>query len=184
MRTPRAIRFVIAAVLAAGGLQAAQAQSSAGSPIYGTLSLGAPMWRDGVDAVPTDEHGVAGKAGLGISLSPGFSLEGGYLNLGRIRDSASGASVHANGLYLDAVGNWGIAPQWSVLGRAGLANAGFTTSDGTHDRGTGLRLGVGLQYELNRSVALRGEYEHNHFNSTLGASPNVDQFSLGLKVGF
>jgi len=181
-RTTRLI--VIAAAMVAGGLQAAQAQSSASSPLYGSLSLGAPLWRDNVNSVPTDEHGLAGKLALGYSFTPNFSLEGGALNLGRINDSSTGASVHAHGVFVDAVGTWAIAPQWSVLGRAGLVNAGFTSNDGTHDRGTGLRAGLGLQYELNRNVALRGEYERNHLNKVLGGNPDVDQFSLGVKVGF
>jgi len=87
------------------------------------------------------------------------------------------------GAYADGVASYEFAPKWSVLGRAGLAQARFTTSNG-NDWSPALKLGAGLQYDLTKQVAMRAEYEHYHFTDAFDAKPNIGEFTLGMKVGF
>lgn len=163
----------------AGG---AWAQSSTPStPWSAGISLGSPEWRDSVNGVQPKESGTSGKVWLGYSLSPQFSLEGGYMDLGKTSDPLG--SARAKGLFMDAVGTWGFAPRWSVLGRAGLAHGDISSSVGD-DTSLGLRAGLGLQYDLTRQVSLRGEVERNHFNDVFGKSLNTDQVTLGVGVKF
>lgn len=179
--------LTLAALLGLASLGAAQAQSldtTPASPVYGGLNLSSSQWQRGVDGVPADERGASGKLFLGYQLTPAWSVEGGYVNFGRLSDASAGTSVHANGVFVDAVGQWAFAPKWALLGRAGLVNANISGSTSGDDRDTGLRAGVGLQYSLSPSVALRGEYEVNHFGNTLGTSNNLNQVSVGLKLGF
>ena len=56
------------------------------------------------------------------------------------------------------------------------------TSNGD-SRGNGLKLGLGAQYSLTSNVALRGEWERYH-PSAFGNKPNIDQYTVGVRVGF
>jgi OOP family OmpA-OmpF porin len=70
-----------------------------------------------------------------------------------------------------------------VLGRAGVAEGRFTTTNGD-DSSPALKLGAGLQYDITDRVAVRAEYEHYHFTDAFDAKPKVGEYSLGVKVGF
>jgi len=150
-------------------------------PSHGGINLGSPQWRADVNGVANDDHGTSGKLYLGYQLGPVLSVEGGYLDLGKISDPLGQA--RARGLFVDAVGTWPIAPQWSVIGRAGLAHGDIKTSTGD-DTSLGLRAGLGLQYDLNPSVALRGELERNRFTDVFGQGLSADQVTLGVKMKF
>lgn len=169
-------RLMLAAALLMGSLGAAQAEG-----FYAGGNLGVPDWRDGVNGVQDNSHGVAGKLYGGYQITPNFGVEGGYMALGHIDDSVSEARGH--GVFLDAVGTLPVAPQWSLLGRAGIAHGDINTSFGD-DTSSGLRVGVGAQYDITPTVALRGEYEHNHFTNVFDNKLNVDQYTVGVKVGF
>lgn len=179
-------RLGLALALLAGGAGFAQAQSfgqgtTPSQPLYGGINLGSPQWRADVNGVANDDHGTSGKLYLGYQLGPVLSVEGGYLDLGKISDPLGQA--RARGLFVDAVGTWPIAPQWSVIGRAGLAHGDIKTSTGD-DTSLGLRAGLGLQYDLNPSVALRGELERNRFTDVFGQGLSADQVTLGVKMKF
>lgn len=185
-RPAKLARLGLALALLAGGAGFAQAQSfgqgnSPSQPLYGGINLGSPQWRADVNGVANDDHGTSGKLYLGYQLGPVLSVEGGYLDLGKISDPLGQA--RARGLFVDAVGTWPIAPQWSVVGRAGLAHGDIKTSTGD-DTSLGLRAGLGLQYDLNPSVALRGELERNRFTDVFGQGLSADQVTLGVKMKF
>lgn len=185
-RPAKLARLGLALALLAGGAGFAQAQSfgqgnSPSQPLYGGINLGSPQWRADVNGVANDDHGTSGKLYLGYQLGPVLSVEGGYLDLGKISDPLGQA--RARGLFVDAVGTWPIAPQWSVVGRAGLAHGDIKTSTG-NDTSLGLRAGLGLQYDLNPSVALRGELERNRFTDVFGQGLSADQVTLGVKMKF
>lgn len=185
-RPAKLARLGLALALLAGGASLAQAQSfgqgnTPSQPLYGGINLGSPQWRADVNGVANDDHGTSGKLYLGYQLGPVLSVEGGYLDLGKISDPLGQA--RARGLFVDAVGTWPIASQWSVIGRAGLAHGDIKTSTGD-DTSLGLRAGLGLQYDLNPSVALRGELERNRFTDVFGQGLSADQVTLGVKMKF
>lgn len=166
----------IAAALLLAGLSAAHAEG-----LYAGGNLGTPDYHGSINGVSGDGSGVGGKLYGGYTVTPDFAVEAGLFDLGHIDDGSGKVELH--GVFVDAVGRYELAPQWSLLGRAGVAQGRFTTTNGD-DSGTALKLGMGLQYELTPQVALRAEYEHYRFASAFDAKPKVGEFSLGVKVGF
>ncbi len=148
--------------------------------VYAGASLGAPHFQDSVNGVTGDGSGLSGKLFAGYQFSPYFALEAGVADLGHI-DNASGR-VNSHAEYLDAVATAPLSDKWSLLGRMGLAHASLNTSNGD-GRGNGLKLGLGAQYALTSNVALRSEVERYRADA-FGAKPNVDQYTVGLKVAF
>lgn len=172
----RTIKTLALAVLAGCSL-AAHAEG-----LYAGGSLAAPHY-DG----PINGIGSKGGEGIGLKLyggwqfTPNLALEGGYFALGRSRNA--GGSARAQGLYVDGVGSVMFAPRWSLLGSVGLAQARLRTPAGS-DNSPGLKLGVGVQYDLTPHAAVRFGYEQYHFSRAFDAKANVGQTGLSVKVGF
>jgi OOP family OmpA-OmpF porin len=169
-------KSVLAAAIVLGGIGAAHAEG-----LYVGGSLGSPDYKSSVNGVTGDGSGVGGKLFGGYQITPNFAVEGGAFDLGHI-DNETG-KVNLRGAYADAVGSYEFAPKWSVLGRAGVAEGRFTTTNGD-DNSPALKLGAGLQYDITDRVAVRAEYEHYHFTDAFDAKPKVGEYSLGVKVGF
>lgn len=167
---------ILFAALLAAGIGAAQAEG-----LYVGGNLGSPDYRSSVNGIAGGGSGVGGKLYGGYKFTPNVAIEGGLFDLGHI-DDATG-SVKLRGAYVDAVGRYEFAPKWTVLGSAGLAQGRFTTTRGD-DNSPAIKLGAGVEYNLTRDVALRGEYEHYHFSDAFDAKPNVGEFSFGVNVGF
>jgi OOP family OmpA-OmpF porin len=171
------LRTLAAAALAAGCVGAAHAEG-----FYAGASVGTPHWNDTVAGVDGDSNGVAGKLYGGYAFTPNFALEAGAARLGH--ESDLNGRVRANGAFLDAVGTLPLNPDWSLLGRVGVARGRFTGPAGDHDSDTNLHLGAGVQYRITPAMALRAEYEQYRFHDVFGADANVGQVTAGLKVDF
>lgn len=171
--------LALAGVSLAAGLATAPAQAQT-TPFYGGLNLSVPRWDDAVNGLSGKDSGTGIKAYGGWQINPQFALEAGLVGLGRMNTSAG--SVRSRGLFVDAVGTLPIAQQWNLLGRVGLVNA-KTSVPGDSDRGTGIKFGAGAEYQLSKTLAVRGEWERYRL-SAFGSHPNTDQFSLGVKMGF
>ncbi len=96
-----------------------------------------------------------------------------------------------DGLNLDLVGTMPLSTKWSALARLGAQYA--NTRDGfsgpglpatapvdNSQRATGMKVGVGLQYEMTPSVFVRGEAERYRVKDGLGSNGDVNAFSLSL----
>lgn len=142
--------------------------------------LAAPHYGDDINGLSIGNSGVGGKLFGGYQLHPYFAVELGLVDLGHISD-ASG-SIKSHGEYIDGVGLLPLNASWSLLGSIGAANVDIDTSNGD-DRGAGLKLGLGAEFAINRSVALRGEYENYHV-SAFNSHPNIGQYSFGVRVNF
>ncbi len=178
--TARPARRLAGRALFAAGLLAAVGLARA-EGLYAGGSLAAPDWRSDVAGIHSDGGGLAGKAFVGYGFGPHFALEAGVFDGGHTEDASGRA--HLRGVYADAVGSLELAPQWSLLGRAGLAQGRFTGVAGD-DSSPALKLGAGLQYALTPRVGLLAEYEHYHFTDAFDAKPNIGAYSLGVKIGF
>jgi OmpA-OmpF porin, OOP family len=173
----RSLRPIAVAALVAASLGAACAHAEG---LYVGAGLGFPDYRDSVNGIGGSGSGTSGKLLGGFQYSPNFALELGVAGLAHI-DNGSG-SVNGHAVYLDAVGIAPLSDRWSLLGRIGLADVSLNTSAGD-DSGTGLKVGLGAQYSLSREVALRAEWER-YQPSVFGTSPNIDQYTFGVRVGF
>ena len=170
-------------VLIALSLSAAFASVAHAEDFYVGGSLTAPNYNDQVNRYGDAESGRGPGAKLfgGYQYTPNVAVEAGWMNLGRTQNTGGAATIY--GGFVDAVGTYSFAPKWSVLGRAGVAEARLTSSTGDASSAA-LKAGVGVQYDLTPKVAVRVEYEHYHFVSAFGDKPEVGQASVGLKIGF
>ncbi|HSI58681.1 MAG TPA: porin family protein [Ideonella sp.] len=143
-------------------------------------NIASPNWRNSSSGVGGDDSGVGVNVYGGYAINPNFSLEAGVMTLGKTQGLLGDAK--ATGGYLDAVGTFPIAPQWSLLGRVGYANAKIKTDLGD-DSGGGVKFGAGVQYDLTPTTALRGEWARYRIDA-FNANTNIDQYSVGVKLGF
>ena len=162
----------------------------ADGPYLGGSIGGAHLRGDPIGGLDTDRSATGGKLYAGWSFNPYFALEGGYADLGRF--DGDGGRLGARGLFLDGVGTYPLGNGFSALGRLGLFTGRLHESlnpaalNGPVDdsgNGTRFKLGAGLQYDLSKTVALRGEWEQYHFHA-LDESPSVNLFSVGLNYRF
>jgi OOP family OmpA-OmpF porin len=165
----------VSAAMSCLGAGAAHAEG-----LYVGASLATPHFGDNIDGLSIGNSGVSGKLFGGYQLSRNFALEAGVADLGRISDD--GGSIKAHGEYLDAVGLLPLNESWSLLGSVGVAHVNIDTSNGD-DNGAALKLGLGAEYALNKSVALRGEYEAYRVDA-FNSHSNIGQYSLGVRVSF
>ncbi len=185
IRSPQhRLRCIAAVALGALATLPAWAQSSTAprSGPYVGASVAKPDWRqDNLNGVTQGDTGGTGlKVYGGYAFNPNIALEAGGVRLGRL--SGTGGDVKADGAYLDAVGSLPLNPQWSLLGRVGLVNAKVKTPLGS-DRGTGAKLGAGVQYNLTSNTSIRGEWERYGLEA-FNTKPKVDLYSVGVNVAF
>ena len=166
-------------VCLAGVCTAAAKAQAVGPGLYVGGSIGQSMWK-GSDAFDLDTSKTGGKLYGGYQFTPHFSMELGFVDLGKF-DSSIG-SIKADGVFLDAVGTLPFAPNWSGLARVG-GFYGELDNGARDDSGTGWKLGVGVQYDLTPNAGIRAEYERYRFNA-LDSHPNTDLVSVGFNYRF
>ena len=101
-----------------------------------------PMWGAEVS------YGAYGKASMGTATIPGF----GTLT----------TDWQLSGLQFSGIGTFPIADGFSLLGKLGIARTDLKISGGgvsTSTTSTKLAYGIGAQYDLTKSVAVRAQYE-------------------------
>lgn len=139
--------------------------------LYLGADLGRPQYGNNVDGIgggdDASNGGIGAKIYGGYALTPNFALEGSLFRLGHTRMGDDTANT--SGIGLGGVGIYSFAPQWSVLGRLGVAKGRFSTSFG-NDSSPALKMGAGVQYDLTMQLALRVQYELYHFVNAFDAS--------------
>jgi OmpA-OmpF porin, OOP family len=138
----------------------------------------------------------------GYQFNKNFALEGGYFDLGKAGFTATtvpagtlNGQIKLRGLNLDAVGFLPITENLSLLGRVGanyaeakdsFSGTGAVTvaNPAVTQSGTNVKYGMGLEYALTKTLALRGELERYRVNDAVGNHGDVDLFSVGLVYRF
>lgn len=175
MKTLLCASLVTLSVLASAG---AHAQSG----LYVGGSLGESRAKDDSGSLAlSDRSATSGKLYGGYSFTPNLAIEVGRVRLGRFGGSTADATARGN--FVDAVGAWPIGSGISALGRVGLFD-GKVVQGGAADNGSSFKVGAGLQYDLNKTVALRGEWERYRFDSFGGSTTKADQYTLGVNWKF
>lgn len=160
---------------------AASAAAQAQTGLYVGGSLGESHLKDGVSLGLTDRSANGLKLYGGYSLTPNIAIEAGRVRLGRFNGAAADATARGN--FVDAVGTWPLGNGFSVLGRVGVFDGKLIQSNGATDRTTSPKFGAGLQYELAKNVALRGEWERYRLDSFNDTS-KTDLYSVGVTFRF
>jgi OOP family OmpA-OmpF porin len=175
----------MAALAAAlGAAVPAQAQdkdkeSTASNNFYAGLTFGQAHWRSGCLSTATtcDDTDRALKVFAGFQLNRILSVEAGFHNLGKATSPGNSIKGHA----WEAVGlaAWPIAGALSVYGKLGVFRAKIEGVP-NHETNFGPTFGLGAQFELNRNLALRGEWQSypGVGGSTLPKS-DINVMSLG-----
>ncbi|HUG24765.1 OmpA family protein [Piscinibacter sp.] len=153
-------------------------------------------------AMARDEKDTAYKLFGGYQFNRHFALEGGYFNLGDFSFTSTTApagtlsgKIRLQGLNLDLVGTLPLTERLSAIGRVGAQYArARDTFSGTgavsvlnpdpSKSASNYKLGVGLQYEVNRSFLVRGEAERYRINDAVGNRGDVNVVSLSLVFPF
>ena len=173
----RLLKPVLVAATAAGCLCTLSARAEG---FYLGGNAGKPKYENGINGISGNSSDISGKLYLGYQFNANLALEAGASDLGSFEGSAG--KVDGKSQFLDAVGILPMNDQWSLLGRLGWAHVALATSKGDAGGGT-LKLGAGAQYALTSTVALRGEWER-YRPDVFGTRANVDQYSVGVRVGF
>jgi OOP family OmpA-OmpF porin len=161
----------------------ALAQTAPATPWYAGAAFGNAHYHGpDIGGLPTDRSSGAGKVWGGWQFSPNFAAELGYTDLGKT--SSPAADAKTKGFFIDGVGMWPFTDQLSGLARIGAywAKTDLSTT-GDSDRSTKLKYGVGLQWDFNKQVGARLEYERykaDVFDHDVG----VDMYSLGVNFRF
>ncbi|MCL4745865.1 MAG: outer membrane beta-barrel protein [Burkholderiaceae bacterium] len=172
------MRFVSTTLAAAAALTALSAQAEG---LYVGGSVGASRYSDDFVSALTDRSGTGLKLYGGYALNPNFSVEAGVARLGKIR--SAGSEFRGAGLFVDVVGIWPLANNFSLLGRAGVFNGMLDSTLAGDDRGTSVKFGAGVQYAIDKNISVRGEWERYRFDA-LGVKPNADLYSIGVNYRF
>jgi OOP family OmpA-OmpF porin len=144
--------------------------------------------------VSADTKDTGYKLLVGAQISPNFAVEGGYADLGKLKatgtdgESLVDGNIKNSGLFVDAVGKLPLAADWGVFGKLGLYDSKsklggtFSGADGSNSL-LGLKFGVGAEYMVTKTIAVRGEWERSRVKAA-GDTANVDLLSVGVTIGF
>lgn len=156
-----------------------------------------------------DENDIGGKIFFGYRMHPYWSAEAGYVDLGKTsaKRSMSAPGIGSismdssnNGWFIDLVGRMPIGNGFSLIGKIGqissenrkqLSTSGAVslapgTASNYKEREYNWKYGAGAEYEINKTMAARGEVElyRKLGKNEAGGENEAGLFSLNLLVKF
>ena len=206
--------FALTAALVGLTTSAAMAADTTGW--YGGINVGRSDFRQrdgGVDSAlanqgfssssDVDKKDTAFGLNLGYQVNPYFALEGGYVDLGKLKynsnisspvaDAASGR-LKASGWTFSGLGIAPLGNDFSAYGRLGLIRAktefngsdaaGIGIADQSNSKTAGL-YGLGLNYDISKALATRVEWtRYANLGDASTGKADLDLISVGLQVKF
>ncbi|MTV41126.1 porin family protein [Duganella radicis] len=151
------------------------------------------------DGVTTDRYSSKRDPALtvfaGYALSPSWALEAGYRGIGdeKAFELSQGYQLKTRTHmgYFAARNTWRLDEDWSLYGKAGVAQGRFKVGIDGKDapasetvKKNGLYLGFGAAYAVSKDVSLLLELEHTDKLKQQGLTISMDRVSLGVRVGF
>lgn len=154
------------------------------------------------NSIVDDNRDSGFKLFAGKKFSDHFALEGGYFDLGKFGFVANttpagtlAGTIQLRGLNFDAVGMLPFTEKLSAFARAGLTyvqardtfagtGAVTVTDPNPRDSGANYKYGFGVQYDLTRSLGLRGEWERYRVKDAVGNKGDIDMALIGLVYRF
>jgi len=144
--------------------------------LYGGAGIGIPDYAGG--AIDSDDAVISGgdaaaQLFLGYRFNDTWAVEAGYADLAHgVNDDSSGGvsnpeEFHSKAFSLSVLGHVPATNRFSMYGKLGAAFWDMERSDpnGTnnHDEnGTGVVIGLGADYQVNRNISLRAAWDHYH----------------------
>jgi len=134
-----------------------------------------------------DNNATGFKLFTGGRFSRYFGVELGYVNLGNA--DRNGGQIKAQGANLSALGIVPIGDRFNIFGKLGGIYGWTETSTiisglpaGKED-GLGLSYGAGLQFDINKSIGLRVDWDRYRLKY-VGQRENADLYSVGVVYKF
>ena len=176
---------LVAAALLGSAIASAQA-----ADFFAGASVGRSHFHvDDFPGVSIDRNDTGFKVFGGASFTPNLGLEAGYVNLGKVKASAGSAtgSLRGTGFYVDAVGEFPVGGNFSVLAKIGAfrgeAKAEVPTVGSDKDTGTDFKFGLGGAYAIDKNLSVRAEWERYRFN-VFDDKGDTDLISVGISYKF
>lgn len=154
----------LAGTVLAGAANAMEPSYYAG----GELSFGKRSYKEAFKTAAANADLKKKSHGLGLFVGAkfheNFGAEAGYTFRGKTKASEAAGNkrtIKGDSMHIDAVGFLPVADKTNVLGTIGLGwtktkvSEGATAAINTSKSKTGLRLGIGAQYDINETVAGR-----------------------------
>jgi len=156
------VTALLAGFAAVPTLAMAQAKGNADLGFYAGASIGQSK-SDCGGGSSCDDKDTAYRVFGGYKFHPNIAVEGGYAPLGETSASVGGlgsVTAEANAWDIVGVGSWPLGNNFSILGKLGFYNAevklgGLVSGKKTT---TDLTYGIGGQYDFNRNLGLRLEW--------------------------
>jgi opacity protein-like surface antigen len=172
---------VLAVLLAVPGLSFAQQGMMQSLQPYAGLGVGISS----NDDVEGDDEDTGFKIFGGATFNNAFGAEFSYVDLGQFQE-AGVSDIEASAWALHALARLPFMNnQASVFGKLGMALA-TAEAFGTDDTSLELAYGVGAEYNFQRNLGVRAEWERFALgnNDALGDDTDFDLFSASLVVRF
>ena len=210
--TPRALSLIALAIITSSVARADDLGWYGGANIgQSKAKIDDARIKDGLTAdgftttsIDDDKRDMGYKLFGGYQFNKNFAVEGGFFDLGKFGFKANtmpagvfSGTMKARGINVDAVGILPLTEKLSALGRVGLSYAQtrdafagsgavnvLSANSSMHERNANLKVGLGLQYALTESLAMRVEAERYRLDDAVGNLGDVDLFSLGLVYRF
>lgn len=178
---------------------------AADSGFYGAFDIGQSKAKDactpeaGVTLTSCDDKDTAYRIGVGYQFNQNFGLEASYVDFGKADASGTVLGVPATGeaevaaLQLSATGTLPVSESFAIIGKLGIARtdvdvsgAALGVTANASDNSTELTYGIGVRYNINKTMAARIQYEDFGKvgdDATTGTS-KLTLLSVGLTFGF
>jgi len=155
-----------------------------------------------VTNMASDDTDASYKFFGGYQFNRYYGMEVGYFHLGSPTFSSTttpsgtlDGEVKIRGFNIDLTGTMPISQALSLLGRVGYQQARTAGHfngrgavvplyPGTKDNNGNYKVGAGLQYEVNPSVLIRGEWEHYRVSDSMSNHIGVNMASISLVFPF
>jgi len=201
MKAKTSLQMILAALMLAASGAYAQIYVGAGggwsrgsldpNATAGNLSIVTGTPTTSTAETSTDDLGW--KLFLGYDLNKNLGFEFGYANLGKYEVMSTNAtpsifftSLKVDTWYWDVLGKLPLDRGFSLYGRLGVT---YYTNDATtpgviniRDQGVGWKGGLGGQYDLNKNIAFRAEWERymDMGSGTTTGRTDVDLFNAQI----
>jgi OOP family OmpA-OmpF porin len=161
----------------------AMAQAKGGNADLGFYA-GASIGQSKADCPPgggsCDDKDTAYRIFGGYKFHPNIGVEGGYAPLGET--SRGNVTAESNAWDIVGVGSWPLGNNFSILGKLGFYNAEIKLGGAASGKKTttDLTYGIGGQYDFNRNLGLRLEFNrYSKVKAPGGGDSDIDVMSLG-----
>lgn len=134
-----------------------------------------------------DDRSTGFKVYTGSKFSRYFGIELGYFNLGEA--DRNGGDIKAQGANLGLIGNIPLGDRFNIFGKVGgiyswtKVESSFPGVQTGKRDGLGLNYGAGLQFDINKTVAIRADWDRYRLKF-VNDRDDSDLYSVGVVFKF